>query len=69
MMAKRIETVYTEEEWMRHVEYHAKSILKRYAKRKARAFVSKLIELIPLFVGVTVFFCVYTVISLLAMFI
>lgn len=69
MIIKRVETVYTEEEWMRHVECHAKAILKRYAKRKARAFVSKLIELIPLFAGVTVFFCAYTIISILAMFV
>lgn len=69
MMAKRIETVYTEEEWMRHVESHAKEILKRYAKKKVRKFVSKLIELIPFIAGVLVFYAVYTTINILTMFV
>ena len=32
--AERIETVYTEEEWMKHVEAHGKEILLRWTKRK-----------------------------------
>lgn len=49
MVATKIETVYTEKEWMDHVEHHAISILKRYAKRKVRRLVCKIIRPIPLF--------------------
>lgn len=31
---ERIETVYTEEEWMKHVEAHCRDILLRWTKRK-----------------------------------
>lgn len=66
--ARKVETVYTEQEWMIHVEHHAKAILKRYAKRKVRRLVCKIIKLIPFILGATVFMCVYTIISLLEMY-
>lgn len=65
---RKVETVYTEQEWMNHVEHHAKAILKRYAKRKARKLVCKIIRLIPFILGATAFMCVYTIISLLEMY-
>lgn len=35
----RVETVYTEEEWMKHVERHASKILRRYIIRKAQELI------------------------------
>lgn len=68
MVATKVETVYTEQEWMNHVEHHAKAILKRYAKRKARILVCKIIRLIPFILGASAFMCAYTIISLLEMY-
>ncbi len=68
MVATKIETVYTEKEWMDHVEHHAISILKRYAKRKVRRLVCKIIRLIPFILGASAFMCAYTIISLLEMY-
>ena len=39
----RVETVYTEEEWMKHVERHALKILKRYIIRKAQELIGAFI--------------------------
>lgn len=50
----RVETVYTEQEWMKHVEKHGKRILKRYIIRKFR-------NNIPFFIGVIVFYIVYAI--------
>lgn len=66
--ARKVETVYTEQEWMNHVEHHAKVILKRYAKRKARRLVCKIIRLIPFVLGATAFMSMYIIISLLEMY-
>lgn len=68
MAATKIETVYTEQEWMNHVEHHAKAILKRYAKRKVRRLVCKINRLIPFILGASAFMCAYTIISLLEMY-
>ena len=50
----RVETVYTEREWMRHVEKHGRRILKRYIIRKIRKF-------IPFAIGVTGFYIIYAI--------
>ena len=68
MVATKIETVYTEQEWMIHVEHHAKAILKRYAKRKVRRLVCKIIRLIPFILGASAFMSMYTIISLLELY-
>ena len=68
MVVTKIETVYTEQEWMIHVEHHAKAILKRYAKRKVKRLICKSIRLIPFILGATAFMCVYTIISMLEMY-
>ena len=68
MVATKIETVYTEKEWMDHVEHHAISILKRYAKRNVRRLVCKIIRLIPFVLGATAFMSMYIIISLLEMY-
>lgn len=35
----KVETVYTEDEWMRHVERHGRKILKKYLVRKIKYFI------------------------------
>ena len=50
----RVETVYTEQEWMRHVEKHGRRILKRYLIRKIRKY-------IPFTLGVVLFYIVYAI--------
>ena len=50
----RVETVYTEQEWMKHVERYGNRILKRYIIRKIR-------KNIPFFIGVFVFYIVYAI--------
>ena len=35
---KRVETVYTEDEWMKHFEHHIRRIIKKYIARKLQYY-------------------------------
>ena len=55
----RVETVYTEEEWMKHVERHARQILRRYIIRKAQELIGAFV-IIGLFTILLMVSCLLT---------
>ena len=55
----RVETVYTEEEWMKHVERHARKILRRYIIRKAHELIGAFV-IIGLFTILLMVSCLLT---------
>lgn len=55
----RVETVYTEEEWMKHVERYARKILRRYIIRKAQELIGAFV-IIGLFTILLMVSCLLT---------
>lgn len=55
----RVETVYTEEEWMKHVERQARKILRRYIIRKAQELIGAFV-IIGLFTILLMVSCLLT---------
>lgn len=55
----RVETVYTEEEWMKHVERHACKVLRRYIIRKAQELIGAFV-IIGLFTILLMVSCLLT---------
>ena len=55
----RVETVYTEEEWRKHVERQARKILRRYIIRKAQELIGAFV-IIGLFTILLMVSCLLT---------
>ena len=55
----RVETVYTEEEWMKHLERQARKILRRYIIRKAQELIGAFV-IIGLFTILLMVSCLLT---------